>query len=381
MWWWAGCDVVHCGFWINLSQSFSLWKLLALTSIGEGTIRGSTLTLPSQSGLIIVAFLALFVNLVGSHLWGIICFATHQANATSRKQDDTYHQLQLTLRNTKSESNLISDLIKIGHSRKGARLEAYRRSIPLFTLAGLHALAVLAAGTFSSKAIASNDEVLTRSKSCGSMRDPSEMLNITDDSTFELANALVVMARYVYRKSASYSRACYGQHSGHSTACGTYVRSTIPYNMSLSVPCPFDEKICNGLGVAFDTGLIRSDLDLGINTRPEDRLSVRKVLTCAPLAGEKYTDGWYSMQDSTFAESFAPETLWKGWKFGHRDFVGDVLPEYTFNTNEALYRTGDRPYHLELVSHSLTLFSFISSQDISCNSVLISLIGEKHLRL
>ncbi|KAF2189476.1 hypothetical protein K469DRAFT_761875 [Zopfia rhizophila CBS 207.26] len=255
-----------------------------------------------------------------------------------------YHQLQFVLRNTESEPSLIRELIKIGHGHKGARFKAYRRCLPLLAFACLHGLAIFAAGIFSSKAITSSDVVMIVSKSCGYMEERTNIFNISDDAIFETVNALLVMARTGYRKSAAYSRACYAQYGGNSTACGTYLRSTLSSIMS-TVPCPFDQKICEGPGIALDTGFLRSDLDLGINTRPEDRISAKKVLTCAPLAGEKYTDGWLLLPaELADIVGWPPGTMWKGYKFGDSILEGDPAPDYSMQLYENFYKNGDMPY-------------------------------------
>lgn len=62
-----------------------------LTSIDLGYVHGSTLTLPRELSIVLGAFLALFVKLAGSYLWGIICFTIHQINVSSRVQDNIYH--------------------------------------------------------------------------------------------------------------------------------------------------------------------------------------------------------------------------------------------------------------------------------------------------
>lgn len=47
---------------------------------------------------------------------------------------------------------------------------------------------------------------------------------------------------------------------------------------------PFESHRClNNLAVAFDTGELDTFKMFGINTAPEDRVSYRRVTTCAPL--------------------------------------------------------------------------------------------------
>ncbi|PVH95128.1 hypothetical protein DM02DRAFT_691345 [Periconia macrospinosa] len=273
---WEGCDVVWCGFWINWSSD---------------NVHGAVLTLPRQWALILVAFMALFVKLAGSYLWGIICFAIHQANASSWHQDDMYHHFQLVLRNSESEASFIGKLLTVGVAHKGARLEAYKRSMWLIILAALHGMSMWVADTLSSRFIVSGDEVQAVPSKCGWMRDDGASVDaLADEATFENLNSLAVMTRHGYRRSAAYSRSCYAQMGINTTMCSIYKQTTLPLSIRYPAPCPFNENICYGSAISLDTGRIRSDEHLGINTRPEDAISLRKVLTCVPFAGERYSN-------------------------------------------------------------------------------------------
>lgn len=253
------------------------------------------------------------------------------------------------LRNTESEGSLVSKLLKVGWTYKGYRLEAYRRSFIFFILAVVHGLGFWAAGGLSSTFISQNNEVRLLSDSgCGWMAEPPNIMNLADEKVFEEANALVVMMRYGLKKSAAYSRSCYMQSGKNSTACGTYVQSALPVNITVDAACPFDEKICNGKAITIDSGYIRSDHHLGINTRQEDSISARKVLTCAPLLGEKYTDGWISIPDSVNRSSIPEGTIGKGYKFGPLKGATAFSPlsQYTFWATNLTIPYGDLPYLL-----------------------------------
>ena len=314
-------------------------------SIGNGAIRGSTLTLPTEWSLILVGFFALFLKLASGHLWRTICFAIHQIGASSRNQDDLYHQIQLLLRNTESEGTFVESLMKVGRAHKESRFEVYRRSLFPIMLASLYGLVFYALSGLSSRLILdSSGAVLALSKNCGWMEVP-DLSNLADDKTFEAVNALTVMARTGYRRSASYSRSCYGRFGGNSTACGNFVQPSIPSNISRSVPCPFAQNICNGEGITFDSGFVRSDFHLGINTRPKDSISVRKILTCVPLAGEKYTDGWRPISDERAAYyNLSSETRQKGYMFGQN--LQTPGSNYSIAIDEVFWRLGDQPYNI-----------------------------------
>lgn len=243
-----------------------------------------------------------------------------------------YHQYQLVLKNTESESSFIWTLIKIGMAHRGARFEAYRRSLFLITIAVIHGAGFWAASGLSSRFIAGSNEVQTVASKCGWSREPS-LGDLRNDADFEAANALVVMARYSYRKSAAYARQCYTKSgtSSDSITCDSHVEATLPYEVRYSESCPFDEKICKPKtkAITVGTGFIRSNDHLGINTDAKDSIIARKTLTCIPLDGEKYTDGWLPVppdQNTSWGG-----TLIKGYKFGP---VPGVPLNYTMAAHE-----------------------------------------------
>lgn len=58
---------IYTGIWINWSK---------------GPILGATLTTTSKDGFLLASFLALFVRMVGSHFWSVLCFVIHQLYGT-----------------------------------------------------------------------------------------------------------------------------------------------------------------------------------------------------------------------------------------------------------------------------------------------------------
>lgn len=295
--WWESCEKTHCGFWVNLGQlcyRHHLDSVQALTRSDADWGTRSTLTLPTNWGLILIAFLALFIRLAGSYLWSIICFVIHQAKASPHNQDDTYHQIQLALRNTDTEASLGWKLFSVGAVHRGSRLDAFNRTYWLIALALIHAAGIGVLGGLSSRFIAGSEAVLTVKGTCGWMAEVADpMKELQDPSKAGSFNSLVLMARYGYRRSANYARSCYAQTSDNSSnACEIYTRSVLPYNVTLSDPCPFGEKVCNGSAMTFDTESLRSDVDLGINTLPENAVTLRQSMTCVPINGQRYATEW-----------------------------------------------------------------------------------------
>lgn len=166
-------------------------------------------------------------------------------------------------------------------------------------LAMVHAAGIGALGGLSSRFIAGSDAVLAVKGTCGWMDEVAQNTSVElsdelkDPQKFATFNGLVVMARYGYRRGASYARSCYAQTSDNSSnACEIYTRPTLPYNVSLSEPCPFNDKVCNGTAMMADMDGIRSDTDLGINTAPESAVTLRQTWTCVPVDAQPFATPW-----------------------------------------------------------------------------------------
>jgi hypothetical protein len=144
----------------------------------------------------------------------------------------------------------------------------------------------------------------------------------------------------------------------------------LPYTISRDVTCPFNEKACNGTAISLDTGRLRSDIHLGVNTRPEDALSVRMVLTCVPLAGEKYTTGWQQIiPEIAFAVGLPFDTKVKSYAFGPSmiSFGGHVGSfNYTAAMDEVRWVQGIQPYSLQSV---YTLFLLLPSDALASHRI------------
>jgi hypothetical protein len=324
------------------------------------------LTLPSQWALVLVGFFTLFITIIGGYLWGTIAFVIHQVNSSSKPQLSSYHQLQLILRNTESDASFISHLSRIAWAHRHGGSKIYCKSVVLCLFASLYALVFALGGGFSSKIIVARDpSVLTIDRHCGWLQEPTflnppeptidTIYSIPGAQLYEYINVVTVMLRNAFRRSASHSRSCYGHLGEKSTACNNFVQPTLPYTINRDVTCPFNEKACNGTAISLDTGRLRSDIHLGVNTRPEDALSMRKVLTCVPLAGEKYATGWQQIiPETAFATGLPFDTKVKSYAFGPRPIVfgqnvGVVGLNYTSGMDEIRWVRGVQPYSLQSV--------------------------------
>jgi hypothetical protein len=234
--------------------------------------------------------------------------------------------------------------------------------VVLFVLASLHALVFGLGGGFSSKIIVAGDpSVLIIDRNCGWLQEPTylnppeptldTMYSVPKAQLYEYINVATVVLRNAFRRSATYSRSCYGNLGEKSTACNKFVQPTLPYTIKRDIPCPFDDKACNGPAMSLDTGRLRSDIHLGVDTRPEDALSVRKVLTCVPLDGEKYATGWQQIiPELALATDLPSDTKVKSYAFGPRAFaLGEQFTglNYTFGMDKIRWAQGVQPYSLQ----------------------------------
>lgn len=271
---------------------------LADTSIASGKTLGATLTLPANEALILVAFLALFVQTSGSFFWRILCFSLHQIRSTSANQDGLYHQQQTLLRNAVNGSNALWELTKVGWAWRSNSRSVLWRSLPLIIITTIHVVCFAIAGLFSSRVITTNDEVLVLSKNCGlplGLPDAITARPETVNSTqLDILNSDAVLGRWNYGRAAAYSRACYGEEPGlYTPTCRFYVRQQLDSAIDRSAPCPFASGLCETSAARFDTGFVHSSRDLGFNAPEHDAMLFRRVTTCVPLlAEEKYGSAW-----------------------------------------------------------------------------------------
>ncbi|OJD30954.1 cytochrome p450 protein [Diplodia corticola] len=265
-------DDIYIGVWTNWAR---------------GRVFGATLTVTSRDGALLVAFLALFVSLAGSGLWKIACFALHHVYSTDAPKDALHHQRQAILRNSANgTSGLIGFVQLLWAWRHSSRVDRpYRRTFPLLALTLALVGAFATAGTFSSKiATAMGHEVLVSSGGC----------QITDSTGHEEQDLELLWYPYIAGQvvsSSNYALECYSDKVKDRN-CQHYIKPRLESRIVRNATCPFGEEVCrlqNG-NLILDTGYMDSHSDLGINTPFGDRLLVRRVVSCAPLAVEGYKD-------------------------------------------------------------------------------------------
>lgn len=249
---------IYLGFWSDYSR---------------GLISGSTLTVSHQSGFYLISFLALFVRLVGGHLWTIICFILHQFRTTTTSQDGLHHQHQFLLRNSQSNTSTIWDLTKVAWGWRSAVKHSFARTFPLLALAITHTVLITAAAFFSSLVASSSNLVLIQNNpACGYLQYPSSVQTLSDTKQ---ALEWQIATKASSKWALDYVNTCYNGSSSN-TLCNSLVHRALDLKTSVA-ECPFpNTTICLDEGFQVDTGYINSAEHLGINSKPEDSIDYRR---------------------------------------------------------------------------------------------------------
>lgn len=300
---------IYTGFWINWSY---------------GNVRGSTLTLSPENSAFLVAFLALWVKFVSSHLWAVVTFLTSVVRSTAEPQDGLYHQQQATLRNTSGPLSVSVDMLKLLWFWTGKAINVKTRTFTLALPSLAYAAAFAVAGVFSSK-IASNDSevLLVPVWNCGLWPypweiewDPAESswqdYSIQRESYFESVSQLI-------RQSHTYVSQCYNvTRDSPNESCLPYGKSQISWTTTFGAPCPFNEEMCTGEAIQFDTGFLSTQNHLGTNTKDES-IEYRRVTSCAPIKTDGYVTDYVDELDLT---EYA--------KVDHNPIEGESWLKYTY---------------------------------------------------
>ncbi|KAF2186125.1 hypothetical protein K469DRAFT_687516 [Zopfia rhizophila CBS 207.26] len=326
---------VYIGHWVN-------WA--------KGPVHGSTITMNSTTGAVIVAFLALYVQISGVYLWGLLCYIFYHRRISRGLHSGLYLQQQALLRNGESPLSVSFGFLRLGWSWKLHADRALVRNLFPFFLGVLYALSIIVAAIVSSFVVNTNSlEVLVRSSSCGFWNT----IKRTQTSTKISTNGWIAQnARWtqMLTSSATYSRACYNiTNQTPMPQCEVYSNPSIPWASDYNATCPFSNNVCVGgqtAALQFDTGIIDTAL-YGINARSKDRVGLRKVTTCAPLPPDRYTRVYNVTEIPGTADSPLPKELGIWLDFG-KSYLGYpstwILSSYAINRTKLYSIVSMRSY-------------------------------------
>jgi hypothetical protein len=327
------CSYLFQGIWINWSK---------------GAISGATLTLSPRNAAVLVAVLALFVQMTGSQLWTVFQFIFHQCRASKGPLDGYYHQQQAVLRNNTSDLNTLRQLLRITWAWRGKARRPFRRSVHLLLWAFLHFVLFGLAGVFSSTVVTAGKAALSRSPYCGVL-SPSYLQSLGTLQT-PLVNQrnldLQAKSEDDTQLSQEYVQTCYNVTTPPSS-CSSYARRQLSWTTNRNVTCPFDSPVCHPSvpAVSFDTGYIDSSDDLGLNAQTKDRISYRRLTTCVPLNDKVYITGYRNVSSDSGGPNLEAVDAYYGPSNG-----GDRNATYSFG-NFSQYFEADQiddfnPYQL-----------------------------------
>ena len=276
---------IHIGFWTNQAK---------------GPVLGSTLTLSSRNGNILIAILALFVSLSGGQSWSILSFLAHQICATKSSRDGLWHQQQAVLRNHRSDVSSIWQLMKISWAWRQESVRSMRRSLSLILLGVLHVGLFFPTGALIPYIVAVDNQVLLgRSSYCGPFPDTK---GVIDQSTIGSTIAYDAYTKNSIALSSKYVSTCLAQNRTL-PECNTFKQPRLNWT-STRAPCPFGDEMCLGPAngaIQLDTGLLDSRADFGVNGQASERILYRRVSTCIPITTQNFTiRGTSSIGDATF---------------------------------------------------------------------------------
>jgi hypothetical protein len=240
----------------------------------------------------------MLVTTASLHLWEILTYILHQTRANTRAPDVFHLQQQAALRNSRGYMPTLLQVVKILWSWRKRSQRVYRRSSFLICLCTLYSIFFVFAGLFSSRIVTFTDQILVRSPSCGWMERFPRVLTAgttwtPDDRQVQAINALALTTRSAYRRSSSYVRACYMEQKGvYSSVCQTLMKQRLESRVEMRQECPFPADICTTPTLVFDSGHIKSDLDLGLSTSEQNRVTLRRVSSAVPLRIDEYLSDW-----------------------------------------------------------------------------------------
>ncbi|KAJ9641716.1 uncharacterized protein PV06_03738 [Exophiala oligosperma] len=308
------------------------------TDWSHGRATGLTLTLTQDHSGYLQSFLAILVTFAGAQLWKTVAFVLHDLGTGKplQRHELTHQQQQIILRNSHTAGNTIADLVLLvwAWRKQGVRLTRPYVSI---ALASLILAGFSVAGVFTGEITKSaSRRMLARSGTCGTWQ-------ATGDATTYATTAMYAQKKVNDTLSAAnYVANCYDNTlNSSSLQCNRFSRQSLPYTLQHNVSCPFDDSFCiDGAtsAISFDTGLLNSHEDLGINAPTENRVQYRRRTVCSPLV---FGDKFCRVENDTLSGLGAVDEF-------IRCYTGPtVYTNYTFGVDTHTYFVGTSGYQLQ----------------------------------
>jgi hypothetical protein len=229
--------------------------------------------------------------------------------------DGLHYQHQAILRNTSSGATASGQFMRTGWAWRntGTKSPIYR-SLGYSALAIFTVLAFTVAGVFSSWVTSSTSEVLLQASAyCGDFELYGRFgysKNTTPLSDQYVNTVAAIQGGFhsdMTHQASSYAQQCSALQKSQSGYCSPIARREIAWTSTVSSDCPFGDNICINGSLHMDSGMIDSLLDLGINSRTEDRIGFRLVYKCAPIKTVGYRSGWLNASDPLITSLDLPQ--------------------------------------------------------------------------
>lgn len=344
----------------------------------KGPLFGSTLTLPSRGGFLLTAAIAMFVQLTGTHFWGIVKFALHQMRSNQQPNDALFYQQQAILRNS-SPGDTLWQLIKVSTAWHSKSLW---RSVLLMLTPALHLVGFVLAGISSSNVVITNPEVLVRGSSCGLW--PLQ-LNLTKHVQVNYNEQVDFNNNYLTKAilSARDVKSCITSNTTkldtHEHECGVST-GKIKWQVDRAAPCPFAPKMCVGSptgALQLDSGRLDSNSDFGINAPLQSRVTYQKIVSCAPIASKGFVSKWapsgYASNDIGIGYSYFYYGPSQPYSYGYISGYNYTswISNHTASDYHRIAPTSEYVvYYLELVP-LLAIFQWLNIQSLTRSPVIV----------
>jgi hypothetical protein len=300
-----------------------------LSNWTHGLVGGSTFTVSSRDGGVLIAFLAWFVGVAGNAFWDVLSSVIFLFRATESPRDALFHQQQMSLRVGVSGVSTLWGFWKLGRRWHHCAKSPWLRSWAIILTALVYIIAFSAAGILVSKLTQTRSGVLLKPTVCGLWDDPYAGDTVPDPT---MGGEWETQQQQILNFAGNYVSSCYEFNKSRNAqqSCLAYGRSTLMWNLTANVQCPFAPEMCSqGGSILLDSGLIDSHLQLGINSRVKDRVQFRQQIHCSPLETEGHVfrtsnitdprlpESGFAVQDTLQSSLFAPlGTQFVGFQYG-----------------------------------------------------------------
>ena len=307
---------IYTGPWINYSH---------------GVLLGATLTLKLRDAGFLLALLVIVVGLAGRAFWSSASFIIHQLRCSDVPHDALFYQQQAILKNSEGSLAAAWKFARVSYSwRKHERSRWWQfwksRTLGFILISFLVATLFGISSIFTAQVTKSvGSEFLIHNPNCGFWQFPLTQnvewqLKVLNDST----------------SAAAYARACYGNNETTSPQCTSYQTSQIPWTSNKNASCPFAAGTClMGSTAAYemDTGPMDSHTVLGLNAHASNRVTLRKVATCAPI----HTKPFAELVNFTY-DTAGDQDQYIQYNLG--PIINSTTYTYSYNVHTALTNVG-----------------------------------------